>query len=375
MARLAISFAILPAFAAAAFPQEKDTIRVRNDNKVSERECIITDLTCEKVDFKIEVETEEGKPPKFMRQSEPADNVEEFSLAKGRKPVEFLQAEDEMDGGNYGAAVKSWAKAIADDDVKGDPVYKQVAMYKRALCFYYMNQFDQAIEAYRSLKSALPETYFLRKVYSDLYDCHRLKGDSAGANKAIGEFEAEGGKRGKTAWGKLAKLLRADLHEHDRNYAEAQKIYMMYTGEKGEVGEEAQIGELRCLSALKNHDQLKAKSESIIRDGRRRSFRALCAAYNGLGEVLRSKEKKPKEALLAYLRGICEFQKYIFGTREHENSLAMSAVTMAEYGRTLPEEDKKDLYQARAVGLFRELMSRYPNSPLVKLAREVIEKR
>jgi outer membrane protein assembly factor BamD (BamD/ComL family) len=350
---------------------QDDKIRIRRDTKIDEVSCIVKKMTCEEVAYQIEVDE------KKLNQKESADNVEEIWLSKARKPVEMLQAEDEMDSGSFSNAANSWAKALADDDVKGDDIYKQVAMYKRAYSFYMAGKVKEAIDAYQALRAAVPDTYYLKRVFVDLYDCNRMKNDMDGCNKVIGEFEAEGNKRGKGNWARHAQLLRADLMESTNKHSDAQKIYAKYTGEKGEVGEEAQIGELRCLSSLKDYEPLRSKAESIIRDGKgRRSARSLTAAYNGLGEVLRNKDKKIKESMMAYLRGITEFQRYgIMGTREHETSLAMSAITMVEYGKTLPEEEKKQTYVERAAKLLGELQTRYQGSPYVKLVREALEKR
>lgn len=349
---------------------QDDRLRIRKDTELKEIAGIVKEMTCEEVKYQIEVDE------KKLNQKEPADNVEDIILSKARKPVEMLQAEDDMDNGNYAGAVNAWTKALNDDDVKSDAIYKQVAMYKRAYSLYMAGKFPEAIAAYQALKSAVPDTYYLKRVYIDMYDCNRLKGDADGANKAIAEFEADGNKRGKGNWARHAQLLKADLMEAQSKYGDAQKIYSKYTSEKGEVGEEAQIGELRCLSALKDYEPLRGKAESIIRDGKRRGARALTAAYNGLGEVLRSKDKKIKESMMAYLRGITEFQKYgIMGTREHETSLAMSAITMVEYGKSLPEEEKKQTYIERAARLLGELQTRYGGSSYIKLVRETLEKR
>lgn len=359
---------MIAALLALVLAQDHDRITLRKDDKTLVRTGLIKSLTCDEVKFAMQMDDN-----RTLNQTEDADDVESIEIADSRKSIEFLQAEDEMNDGNFEAAGKTWLRAM--DDLGGDPVLRQVALYGRAVSLMSAGKIDEAITAYRTFKSAIPDTYYLRNIYVDLYECLAAKGDDAATAKMITEFENDGSRRGKRAWTQHAKLLRADLLERQDKFEEALRIYNTFSRERGDIGEMSLLGELRCLSETQNFPSLKTKAESIIRDGRKNPFRVLCAAFNAIGDVERQKENNVKNALMAYLRGICEFQRYIAGSAEHEYSLAMSAMTMREYGNTLPEEDRKDEYRTRAMHLLRELQIRYPRSDHLKPVREVVEKR
>jgi tetratricopeptide (TPR) repeat protein len=354
--------------AAGAWAQDMDRLRVRQGEKIVERLCVLKSITCKEVKYSISTDGE-----RMLSQTEDADNVEEILVSDSRKSVEFLQAEDEMDDGDFAAAEKAWLKAM--EDLGSEPILRQIALYQRACCLYELERYDQAISAFRTLKTGIPDTFYLKQLYFDIFDCHLAKGDVAGAEKVIGELEAEGSRQSRPHWARQAKLLKAQVLENQNKFREALAIYNLFSRERGELGEESQLGELRCQSELKDYTALRTRADSIVRDWKKYSDRSRCAAYNAMGKVLREKEKDAKGALMAYLRGITEFQRHIIGTPEHEESLALSAICMDEYGVTLPEESKKEEYSDRARNLLRELQVRYPHSEWLAKVREVVEKK
>jgi tetratricopeptide (TPR) repeat protein len=351
-ALLAVALAI--SISATASAQDTDRLRVSEGGALAEYSGTINALTVSKVTATIQVADERPKRRDFD-----GDAVLEVFLSSERKSEAFQEAEQAFNLGSLGEAVDLFARAVKD--AGRDDVQKQVAYFQWGSTAYQARQWAKSIEIFQSFVKEMSDTWYMERVYRLMYDAAMANRDSSTANRVIDEFTAAGRSKNKAAWSKMAELLRADMLENQNKIEDAARIYAKYSRDTGSVGEDGAAGELRCLAKQQKWAEAKARAEGIIRDGRqKRGDRVLIAAYNALGDAARQ-SKETKEALLNFLRGITELESpSVVGSFEHATSLAMSAVTMAEYGSTLPGE-KKEQYLDRARNLYGELRSRYPS--------------
>lgn len=356
---LVAALALLPALDGLA--QDKDKLITRTGGRRSEIECIVHRATCDKVDYEIET----GDRP--LNQDIKADEVESIVIGSFRKPKTFADAEDQMKDGDYAAAATLWLKCLNDDD----QVFRQFAYMNLTECYLNLGQFARAVETLQALRKAVPDTFFLKNVYRLMYTAHKLNRDLKAAAQTITDFDTDASQRGKTEWKKLAEMLRADLYELENNHKQAINIYRKYNKSSDEVGEEAKIGELRCLSATGDLAAAKERGESIVRS-KDPSPRLLTAAYNAIGDYYMS-QGDVKEALLCYLRGVVELNKGGARNREHETALARSAIAMAKQAASFKDEAKKEEYLRRAANLMRELNQSYPGSDLAPAVKKEID--
>lgn len=346
--------ALLLTGAAAAAAQNTDRLRVSEGGAVAEYTGTINALSATKVIATIQMANEQPKRRDFD-----ADAVLEVTLSSERKSETFQEAEQAVNLGSYGEAVDLFGRAVKD--AAKDDVLKQVAYFHWGSTAYQARQWAKAIEIFQNFVKEMSDTWYMERAYRLMYDAAMANRDPATANRLIDEFTAASRSKNKATWAKVAELLRADMLENQNKLDEATRIYAKFSRDTGTVGEDAAAGELRCLARQQKWAEAKARAEGIIRDGRqKRGDRVMIAAYNALGDAARQ-SKDIKEAMLLYLRGVTEFETpSVIGSFEHATALAMSAVTMAEYGSTLPA-GKKEQYLDRARNLYGELRSRYPN--------------
>lgn len=355
----AAALAVLPAFNLLA--QDKDKLITRSGGKRSEIECIVNRATCDKVEYEIET------GDRALNQEIKAEEVEDIVIGPFRKPKNFTDAEDLMKEGDYAASATLWLKCLNDDD----QVFRQFAYMNLAECYLVQGQFARAIDTLQDLRKTMPDTFFLKDVYRQIYTAHKLNRDLKAAAQIVSEFDSDATQRTKTDWKKLAEMLRADLYELENNYKEAINIYRKYNKNNDEIGEEAKIGEMRCLSEIGELAAAKERGDSVLRS-KNPSPRLLTAAYNAIGDY-QMKQGDVKEALLCYLRGVVEFNKGGARNREHETALAKSAIAMAKQAATMKDETKKEEYLRRAGDLLRELNQSYPGSDFAPTVKKEID--
>jgi len=163
-------------------------------------------------------------------------------------------------------------------------------------------------------------------------------------------------------WAKSGELMQARLAELKKDWQTAVGIYKKYPRDQ-DVGEEATLGELRCLTNIPNLVVLKNRAESIISDANgKKNFppRLLIAAYNGKGESDLA-AGKAKEALLNFLQGAMVLNKGE-QSQEHEAALGRAGVACAKIAAA--DKTKKDIYIGRAREMQAELVQTYGKSPL-----------
>lgn len=358
MTRLLVAaLALLPTLNLLA--QDKDKLILRG--KRPEIECVVNRATCDKIEYEIET------GDRALNQDIKAEEVEDIIIGPFRKPKNFTDAEDQMKEGDYATAATLWLKCLNDDN----QVFRQFAYMNLAECYLIQGQFAKAIDTLQALRKAVPDTFFLKNVYRQIYTAHKLNRDLKAAAQTISEFDNDATQRTKTDWKKLADMLRADLYELQGNHKQAINIYRKHNRNNDEIGEEAKIGEMRCLSATGELAAAKERGDNVLRS-KDPSPRLLTAAYNAIGDYQMS-QGDIKEALLCYLRGVVELNKGGARNREHETALAKSAIAMAKQAAALKDETKKEEYLRRAGDLMRELNQSYPRSEFAPNVKKEID--
>jgi tetratricopeptide (TPR) repeat protein len=344
--------AALVLLAAAAQAAAQDTLKFHDPGRPNMQGEITS------MNFRIvEIEIEVGglRVPQKVNTRE----IREIDIDAARKPFDFSSGEDSMNKGDYAQAAERFERARKD----GRDVIKQTAGINVVRCHFNAGDAPSALAAIKTLRQEKPETYYLRETYEIEYRCHASRGDTAAAARVAEEFEKKGRSDKLDEWAKSADVMRAQLFETQGKSQQALEIYSRYARDK-DVGEEASLGELRCLRGAKNWVQLKAKAEVMITSnkGKRGGERALTGAYNARGEAA-LQAGNAKEALLDFMQGVAVLNKGGESTREHEASLALAAVACAHMATSEKEKAKKDVYRDRARELMADLDKIYANSP------------
>src|SRR5262249_13961559 len=159
-----------------------------------------------------------------------------------------------------------------------------------------------------------------------------------GAQGAIGALEGKGNQENLPEWAKAADLLRGGLFEQQAKPREALAIYRKYTGDK-DSGDDAKVGELRCLYATGDWAGLNVRSQAILgelRSKKSNNDRLWTAAYNASGEA-NLHDNKAKEALLDFMQGVSVYNR---SGANPENEVATARAGFACTRIALKETDK-----------------------------------
>jgi hypothetical protein len=161
-------------------------------------------------------------------------------------------------------------------------------------------------------------------------------------------------------------LLQAGLAESQTKWRAALDLYRKHLRHPA-LGDEATLGELRCITALADFRALKARAAELLppaRGKRAVNPRVLIAAYTARGDV-ETNGGQLKEALFDYLHGA-----FVHGrgetSREHELSVARSALACLKVASAEADPARKATFRGRSRELLQELLRNYPSSPYKK---------
>lgn len=346
MRHLLIGVLVLSAAARAA---AQDTLRFRDPG----RPRMTGEITA--MNFRtVEIEIEVGglRVPQKVN----AREILEIEIDPGRKSHDFYAGEEAMNRGDLAKAAERFELA------KRDPreVIKQTAGMNVIRCHFNNGDIPAALNAIKAFRQEKPETYYLRETYEYEYRCHLQRGDAGAMARTADDFEKKGKSEKLDEWAKSAELMRAQLREFQGKWAEALGIYSRYARDR-EIGDEAALGELRCLTQMQNWSPLKAKAETVIsaHKGKKGSERLLMGAYNARGEAL-LRAGNPKEALFDFMQGVAVLSQGGETCREHERALALAGIACAQ----IATGQKNPVYKERARELLSDLDKIYSNSPL-----------
>jgi len=347
---------------AAAEAAAQDTIRLVNPD-AQKMQGEITSMNYRIVEIEIEV-TGLRVPQKVN-----ARDIRAIEIDPIKRPFDFSSGEDAMNKGDFAVAVERFERAKKDSR----DVVKQTAGINVVRCHYGNNDFPACLAAIKAFRQEKPETYYLRETYEIEYRCHLATGNVGALAKTVEDFEKRGKADKLEEWTKSADVMRGQLLEFQGKWQEALSIHGRFTRDK-DVGDEAMLGELRCLRELKNWAQLKAKAEVAIGSfkGKQGNDRVLTGAYNARGETY-LQAGRFKDALLDFMQGVDILNKGGETTREHEKALALASTACARIAASEKDKAKKDTYKGRAQELLAELDKIYPNSPARAEAGKAIQ--
>jgi tetratricopeptide (TPR) repeat protein len=290
----------------------------------------------------------------------------EFDTDNTLVPYEYTHGLTALHKGQFKEAVDQFKKAIDLIKKSNSPNHPI-----RDFCRKYIMEAWQAagdaqavVTAARELRAEKADSFFLRDSFLMQYDAAKMKRDPALQDATIKELEdvIRSDRRYQERMQRDADLLRADVLESNKKYADALTLYTRLSGDR-ELWEEVSLGMLRCLSALGKTADLKTKVENLLtelKEKRESNPRVYLGAIVARGDLYLA-ENKVKEALLDYMKGALD-PGQASNTYEHETAIAKAAMAAARYGKQFGEKDKpnKILYIDRAKEMREELKRTYP---------------
>jgi len=359
---------ILIVLAAAAAPAAAQDV-IRYKDGTADQECEVVTLNYRTVDYDIVLGNK-------VRQQADAKKVGEIGVDKNQSTFEFNQGQSAMEAGNFAEAIDKFERVKRDPRARD--LLKQTAAINVVRCHYYSESVQGCLAAIQSLRTMKPDTFFLMESYQLEIKACLAKNDVAGAQAAVTALEGKGNSENMPDWTRAADVLRGGLLEMQKKWREALTIYRKYGGDK-EAGDDAKIGELRCLKETADWAGLSVRAEAVLGELKNRKLpndRLSTAAYNARGES-NLNGGKFKEALLDFMQGVAVFSKSGGGNKEHETALARASfcstrIALAEKA----DKARRDTYKRRAMELEADLKRGYPGSaygPYLKRAIDEVK--
>lgn len=352
---------------AGALPATAQDVLKFRDPKTPDMPCEVISLTYKTVEF-------EPAAAPGTRLKEDAKNILAIIPDPNRKTFDFAHAEQAFNSGELEEAAQRFERARRDP--RAPDLLRQLAAISVVRCYWARDNIPGALAAVKNLRQDRPDSFFLLESYDYEIRCQLARRDEKGVAQALAEMEAKG-KEGLPEWTKLAEVYRGSLLELQGRPRDALAIYRKYVRDR-EVGQEAILGELRCLRDLGDWGTLNGRAQQLLDEWRGKKdagARLLTGAYNARGEYLLN-GGRVKEALLDFMQGVAVLNRGGQTSREHETSLARAAICCARLAGQEKDKSRKDLYRARAQELLSELERTYPSSPLrSEIAKAIQEAR
>jgi hypothetical protein len=359
MKKLGMLGTIAGILAAASAASAQDTIRVRNpkDGSITEKQGEVVTLTNKLLEYEIDLGNSRAK------QNEDSRNVIEIVPDSNGRTFDFNQAELAVNNGEWDQAVDRFDKVRKD--ARARELLRQLALIGMVRANWNRNDIPGTVASAKLLRQERPESFYIRESFELEIKAHLAKNDHAAAGQVIQQFEDKGKSDGMLDWAKSAEVQRGRLLELQGKHREALAIHRKYVRDR-DAGEEASLGELRCLKEIPNWADLSSRGEAIINENKGKkgvSSRLMTGAYNARGEAALN-AGKVKDALLDFLQGALVLNKGGETSMEHEASLARGAVAAARLAAAEKDKTKKDTWKTRAQELLGELDRSYPGSRL-----------
>jgi hypothetical protein len=291
------------------------------------------------------------------RQPADARLVADLIPSNGKKSFDFAKGEESMANNDFDTAIERFERT--KKDTRASELQKQLSGINVVRCQYYKGNPNGVVQAAQALRAQKADSFYVRESFELEFKAHVARRNVAGATAVANAFAAMGNANGMQEWAKSAELMQAALAELQQNWRAALAIHKKYTRDQ-DVGEEATLGELRCLTGIPDWPSLASRADSIIKEAQgKKSFstRLLIAAYNGKGDG-ELNGGKLKEALLDFLQGAMVLSKGETGP-EHEAALGRASVACAKIAANEKDKAKKDIYRGRALEMLGELTQIY----------------
>jgi hypothetical protein len=344
----AITFALL---ATASQLSAQDTIRFRDPSKNPDMEGEIVTLSFKLIEIEINVGGTLAKQPADARQ------VVEIVPSNSKKNFDFAKGEEAMANNDFPTAIQRFDRVA--NDARATELMRQLSAINIVRSHYYAGNVNGVIQSAQQLRNKKADSFYVRESFELEVKAHLAARNANAAGQAIVAFKNLANSNGMQEWAKSGDVMEAGLAEAKGDPRSALQIYRRLNRDP-DVGEEASLGEMRCLTAVKDYPSLNSRADAIIKDSGSKkgvSSRLLIAAYNGKGDV-DDNGGKIKEALFHYLQGAMVLSKGE-QSQEHEASLARSAIACAKFATAEKDKAKKDIYRGRAIEMFQELTKTY----------------
>jgi len=344
---LAITF-VLAAASSPLFAQ--DIIRFK-DPKSPDMEGDIATMSFKVVEIEINVGGTLAKQPADAR------TIAEIIPSNSKKSFDFAQGEAAMANNDFASAIQRFERVA--NDTRATEVMRQMSLINIVRCQFYNGNPAGVVQAAQGLRAKKQDSFYVRESFELEVKAHLHTGNVAAASGAIQSFKNLGNSNGMQEWAKSGELMEAGLAERKGDWRAALQIHKKYARDN-DVGEDATLGEMRCLTAINDFTSLNSRADAIIKDSHgKKNFnnRLLIAAYNGKGDADMN-GGKAKEALLDYLQGAMVLSKGETSP-EHESALARSAIACAKVAGAEKDPAKKTTYKGRAMEMFGELTRTY----------------
>jgi hypothetical protein len=336
--------------ATASQLQAQDVIRFKDPSKNPDMEGDIVNMTYKQIDIEINLGGTLAKQPADARQV--ADII-----PGSKKHFDFQKGEEAMANNDFTAAIQRFDRAV--NDPRASELMKQLSMISIVRCHYYAGSTQGVVQAAQALRAKKPESFYIRETFELEVKAHIANRNQNGAAATILAFKNMANANGMQEWSKSGDLMEAGLAELKGDARTALQTYRKYNRDH-DVGEDASLGEMRCLTAINDTTSLNSRADAIIKEAQGKknyNSRLLIAAYNGKGDA-EDKAGKTKEALLNYLQGAMVLSKGE-SSPEHEAALARSSISCSKLAVVEKDKNKKDTYRNRAIEMAQELMKTY----------------
>ena len=352
---LAITFALM---ATATQLSAQDIIRFKESAKTADMEGDIASMSFKLVEIEINVGGTLAKQPADAR------HIAEIIPSNSKKSFDFAQGEAAMANNDFASAIQRFERVAGD--TRATEVMRQMSAINIVRCQYYAGNAPGVVQAAQALRAKKADSFYVRESFELEVKAHLATGNTGAAAGAIGSFKNLGNSNGMQEWAKSGELMEAGLAERKGDWRAALQIHKKYQRD-ADVGEDATLGVMRCLSAINDYTSLNSAADQIIKDSHgKKNFnsRLLIAAYNGKGDADLN-AGKAKEALLDFLQGAMVLGKGETSP-EHEAALARSAIACAKVATAEKDNAKKQTYKGRAMEMFGELTRTYGNNTRYK---------
>jgi hypothetical protein len=357
MRKLLATAIILAASAAPLLAQ--DIIKFKDPTKNNDMEGEIASMTYKLVEIDIVI----GNGT-TARQPADAKMIADLIPSNSKKSFDFVKAEESMANNDFDSAVERFERV--KKDARASELQRQLSAINIVRCAYYKGNPAAVVQTAQALRAQKPDSFYVRESFELEFKAHVASRNAGGAANVANAFAAMGNSNGMQEWAKSAELMQAQLAEMKKDWRTAVGIYKKYSRDH-DVGDDATLGEMRCLTNLPDWTSLNSRADSIIKDASgKKNFptRLLIAAYNGKGAA-ELNGGKAKDALLNFLQGAMVLSKGE-QSQEHEASLGYAGVACAKVAAAEKDKAKKDIYVGRAREMQGELVQTYgKQSPYV----------
>ena len=282
----------------------------------------------------------------------PTDQIASVSYAG--QPASLTLAESRESGGQLAEAADLYKKAAGEAAAK--PLLANAARFKEADVTADLALADpgKVAEAVRLLDAFLRANPNGRQTGSALESLARLQlqgGDFAKVDKTIADLAKL--PTGNDRAAVLRARLSARKGDHAKAIEELDKLAKSAPNGSA-LQRESRLARAQSLAGLKKFAEAEAEALAVIKALPPEDVPAQSAAYNTLGDCLRS-AGRPKDALLAYLHTDLLYAK---DKEQHPRALA----EISRLWRELKRDDRAD-------EVWQRLKQDYPKSPYLTTAR------